>query len=334
MNQNLEEKFYIYNNFINSNSHILQQGDKSWDSSKIFFQLANEHAKNSPLTNDAKEYENSGKVDFEYAKNVNIDQNLYISPIISTLTGNSGGVMDVKILSNGNILSFSNDNKLRIWDKNTFECKDILEPQNKIKKIATSSNGDSIILFDNKIELYSQNNLELIKTIDQNSYENIKVLQNKNILAYSKNIIKIYDANSLEELHTWFELDNEIKKLEILENFIISYFGTTLKIMNENGNDIAILDNIDDDFKSIKLLTNGDFISYGWKENSIKIWDQNSFEQKQVINEFKNKIDGIEFIPNGNIIAYAYNEFDIKIFDKNSFETIAILTGHQKISKE
>ena len=53
---NLNEKFYIIDNFLTSNKHILELGNNDWDSSKIFFQLSIEHAKNSPLTQEARKY--------------------------------------------------------------------------------------------------------------------------------------------------------------------------------------------------------------------------------------------------------------------------------------
>ena len=46
----LNEKFYIFDNFLKSNKHIFEKGDEQWQTHKIFFQLSIEHADNSPLS--------------------------------------------------------------------------------------------------------------------------------------------------------------------------------------------------------------------------------------------------------------------------------------------
>ena len=73
----LNEKFYIFDNFITSNKQILERGDDDWDSSKIFFQLSIEHADDSPLTHEAEKYKN---VDWSYLVDDNRVEKFVASP--------------------------------------------------------------------------------------------------------------------------------------------------------------------------------------------------------------------------------------------------------------
>ena len=99
-----KERHHIFDAFLTSNQRILERGDREWDSSKIFFQLSIEHADQSPLTQSAEQYERAGKVDFDYVRDVNRDEEFYISLPCDVLEGHS---YDVKVPLSCKMAEFS-----------------------------------------------------------------------------------------------------------------------------------------------------------------------------------------------------------------------------------
>ena len=136
----LNENFYIFYNFIISNKHILERGDEEWDSSKIFFQLSIEHADNSPLTHEAESFEEDGKVDWDYIRDINRSKEMYINPLVATLEGSEDGITDFLTLNNDYLLSCDKNGIIIVWHTNNFDivnrlkfiipvlAKDILGP--------------------------------------------------------------------------------------------------------------------------------------------------------------------------------------------------------------
>jgi len=116
----LNEKFYIFDNFLTSNKHILERGDEEWDSSKIFFQLSIEHADNSPLTHGAERFEDEGKVDWETILKINRDNKYKFNPLLKKVIIGDETIDKIYVLYNQNILVVTNQNII-ILDNITYE---------------------------------------------------------------------------------------------------------------------------------------------------------------------------------------------------------------------
>tara|TARA_B110000003_G_scaffold101580_1_gene103799 strand:+ start:2482 stop:3969 length:1488 start_codon:yes stop_codon:yes gene_type:complete len=67
MKDNLE----IFYNFIKSNKHLFEKGNKEFSADKIMFQLAYEHAENSSVSKKAEDYFDQGRVNWPYIKQIN-----------------------------------------------------------------------------------------------------------------------------------------------------------------------------------------------------------------------------------------------------------------------
>ena len=60
-----------FRNFIKSNKHLFEKGNKEFSSDKIMFQLAYEHAENSSVSKKAEDYFDQGRVDWPCIKQIN-----------------------------------------------------------------------------------------------------------------------------------------------------------------------------------------------------------------------------------------------------------------------
>lgn len=120
----LNKKFYILDNFITSNKHILERGYNEWDSSKIFFQLSIEHAHNSPLTQDAQKFKEDGKVDFDYLLDVNRREKYIINPLVDVIKLNETIVyIDV---DDSKLIVHTNKSTIYL-DRRSFEVLDTVD---------------------------------------------------------------------------------------------------------------------------------------------------------------------------------------------------------------
>ena len=67
MKDNLE----IFYNFIKSNKHLFEKGNKEFSADKIMFQLAYEHTENSSVSKKAEDYFDQGRVNWPCIKQIN-----------------------------------------------------------------------------------------------------------------------------------------------------------------------------------------------------------------------------------------------------------------------
>ena len=288
--KDLNERFYIFDNFLTSNKHILERGTKEWDSSKIFFQLAIEHADNSPLSIDADKYEDNGKVDFDYVRDVNRDEEMYISPLVAILKGHKWGITDIQVLSDKNIISSSQDGSIRIWDKDSYEP-----------------------IF--------------VKVLDRNGIDGIKLLENGNLLSYSSFSLKIWDDkyNCILE----YEKDEErFSGVEILPNqkFIL-YTKKSIKVLDFDGVSLRILFATVIDgtsISSVTIMDNENIYIRNKNKNDI-ILNFITFEKKSIDKKFKHRFykNNNLILPNKNILIKGKDK--LKVVDRFLSKTIATI---------
>ena len=209
----LNEKFYIFDNFITSIKHILERGDDDWDSSKIFFQLSIEHADNSPLTYGAEKFEEDGKVDWAYIRDVNRDEEMYISPIIKRVEGHSAIIHNLIELSNGDFITASKDGIIKKWSGKNYESIDETSLDNYPLKI--NGFGKLCMLSDEKfaVEIFDEEENTSIATINcetlelihftfltTNRLEEIKKINENLFYTYAYNELIVWDFNTLEKI--------------------------------------------------------------------------------------------------------------------------------------
>ncbi len=304
----LNERFYIFDNFLTSNEHVLKRGDKEWNSSKIFFQLAIEHADKSPLSIDADKFEEDGKVDFDYVRDVNRDEEIYISPLVAVLDDYSKRVTDIKILENLNIVTSYGDGTIRIWDHKSFECIVVLKGhQDRIRGIEINSDQNIISYSDDRIiRIWDNKSYECIAILEDDRNDNdikcIKILENKNIISCEKP-----------------RLSNKIQNCNLM---LWDY--NTYKLL-------ACLEGHENKINGIEIVSNNKIISYS-DDRTIRVWDIENYKCLKVLNIDKTlNSDDIIILPNNNIVISYFAE--VIILDSVTYEEIYTESFENRINK-
>ncbi|MCX6901610.1 MAG: DUF4062 domain-containing protein, partial [Verrucomicrobia bacterium] len=113
--------------FFREKAHIFRRGNDEWPAHKILLQLAVEHADDSPLTIGAEQWLTEGRCDWLWLRRVPRLPHTQKNPCLAVLEGHTDMVEGALALSDGRLLSWSDDNTLRLWDSQSGACRAVLE---------------------------------------------------------------------------------------------------------------------------------------------------------------------------------------------------------------
>jgi WD40 repeat protein len=122
----LSDEQRIWAAFVRERANILRRGDDIWPSFKILLQQAVEHAGASPVTLAAESWIAEGHCDWIWLRNAQRVELVPIQPCIATFEGHTEAVTGALILPDDNVLSWSEDKTLRVWDGKSFCCRTTL----------------------------------------------------------------------------------------------------------------------------------------------------------------------------------------------------------------
>jgi len=203
-----------------------------------------------------------------------------------TLTKHKERVTALILLKNNGLVSGSFDKTIKVWNQKTektFECVVTLKQSSKVSSLTIS--GSSLLVsghYDGTIQIRNQTSFVLLQTLNISWVVSIIVSNNENLA--SGIVQKIVNWQKINE--TSFNLS---KTLEGHANIVTS----------------------------LAVLPNNMFASAS-NDNSIRIWDQTTFECIYVLNSLT------DFINNLIVIQ---NEYLISISDDQSFIVWDILNN-------
>ena len=237
-----------------------------------------------------------------------------------TLTDHTGGVNALTILSNGDLVSGSDDHTIIIWNSNngTFKRRFSFllfsslihslnsSPKNpspeipaqksrsndpRIFALAKLSNGDLVSgLHDKTIKICNPNNGTINKILHHDdSVHALITLSNGDLISGSADkTIKIWDTNK----------------------------GTLKRTLTGHTSVV----------RALATLTNGDLVS-GSFDKTIKIWDPNNWNLKKTLTDHTSGVNALTILSNGDLVTGSCDK-TIKIWDPNNWTVKKELTGH------
>ena len=221
----MSESLGIFYNFFKSNKHLLKKGDRNWQTERIFFQLAFEHAKDSPLTKQAEEFQNKNRVKWNYLEHINRKE-YYKKPVnYKTISVDGDSIDGIYLLDNKRVLSWSKDSSLRLFNlkDDTIEILDTkikcfirLGDNQALSLGVFSANQEIINEFKQKINVikkYIDNFDELVNCKTENGQSAIKMTLKD---SFSLGLCPNPKNCSIDFNHGFFTLDNFNLQLERL----------------------------------------------------------------------------------------------------------------------
>ena len=121
----MQDNLKIFSNFFSSNVHLLKKGDNNWPAERILFQLAFEHAENSPITKQAEDYLSNGRIDWNWWKQINRKEKYGLNPNFRTLNHHKNKVSGLFLIDNTTIFSWS-------WESGQFIISSIIDSTFKV----------------------------------------------------------------------------------------------------------------------------------------------------------------------------------------------------------
>lgn len=203
---------------------------------------------------------------------------------------------------NGDIVSDSDDNQIKVWNRVTGQCTHTLTEHNDaVSALAVLPNGDLVSgSHDDTIKIWDGITKQCTHTLIHEGVNALAILPNGDIVSGSENgIIKVWDGTTKQCTHT-----------------LIGH--------NEpaDGREVVAAD------PCLAISPNGDMIS-GSHGKTIKIWDAVTKECKHTIT-CDGPIKSLAISPNRNILAgiepaLTVHDSRISIYDSNTKKCIQII---------
>ncbi|MEA2099984.1 MAG: hypothetical protein U9P72_07630 [Campylobacterota bacterium] len=202
----VSEKFKIFDNFINSNQHLIKRGDDEWDSSKIFFQLSASHAEDSPLSEGADKFKADGKLDWDYYKSSSRADKMYLSAVVRYIDLGVDNEVNYSIdLENSKTLyCFKDMNDMLIYDYKTDEKIFLSGHKNPPSKVIELN--DMLISYDIEHDYTTtliiwKNYIPVHKSTIYRALQDLVKFQNKIVMKFKDGteLIPISELNFLEK---------------------------------------------------------------------------------------------------------------------------------------
>ncbi|ETO05269.1 NB-ARC domain-containing protein [Reticulomyxa filosa] len=255
------------------------------------------------------------------------------------LKGHSRQVIGVQFSPDATkILSYSNDDTIRIWDASSQRQLHVLEGHTgSITTAQFSHDGSKIVSYswDHTIRIWDVLSGQQIKLLSgySNSLSSMALSPDgSKIAVHSHNTIYVLDALSGEQLQL-LEGHSDIV-------LIVQFSPDSSKILSGSGDEsiriwdvfsgkqLLLLEGHSNNIIGVQLTSNGSkVISYAHDE-TIRIWDALSGQQIQLLEGHTESINGIQLSLDGSKILSYSDDCTIRLWDLLSGKQIQVFEGH------
>jgi WD40 repeat protein len=224
-----------------------------------------------------------------------------LGTLLRTMRGHPFPVLATKFSSNGSILATgSTDGIIRIWRVSDGRLlQEMLGHAGRVKSLDLSTDGRYLVSCadDFTVRLWRLIDYRLVQTIDEGMLEITSV-------AFSPD----------NQTFAWTEINGIVR--------VRTVSGNWLHVFNETPFSA----------NAVAFDPQGEWISAGFADGSIRIWEVLSGESTHILKSHAQAINDLEFSPDGNWLASASRDGTIHLWqrDEKGFGTspTLILSGH------
>jgi len=364
-----QENSFIYNLEFNDwnaliivGAHLLKRGNFLWPSHKILLQIAIEHADNSAATFAAEDWLNHGYCDWVWLKKLKRPTEINETGLISVLEGHSKKVLGAIVTASGQVISWSMDRTLRIWESRS----------GKMLKVLDDSAEHAIEMVDGRLITWGfrslniwdvKNNIPIQFPITDNNEiksktKGIQISSGNEIISWSSDgEIQIWNADTKNSIIRFLAQDEwgfsdqgelwmrdgysgdiissskghteRIRgALLASEDRIISWSDNDLILWNKNdGKIVSKLKGHNDIIDGVLVTKNNEILSWS-DDNSLRLWSCQTGELISTLEGHTNGIVRARVMPDGRLLSWSKDN-TLRIWSNNCHEMIGIFQGHR-----
>ena len=326
--------------FFRERTHMLRRGSDEWPAHKILLQLAMEHADDSPVTRGAERWLGEGRCDWLWLRRVPRLPNVQKNPCIAVLEGHTGSVSGALELRDGRILSWAEDNTLRLWDVQTLQSLAVLEGHTDSVKGALELRNGRILSwasrnypdFDETLRVWERQTGKPLAKLEghTNCIEGALELRDGWILSWSYDYtLRLWDEQAGQPLATLQGHTNRVDgALELRDRRILSWaWDSTLRVWNgQTGQTLATLQGHTGPVYGALEICDGKILSWS-ADKTLRLWDGRTGQTFATLYGHTARVDGALELRNERILSWSYDK-TLRIWNGQTGEPLAVLNGH------
>lgn len=331
----LRQEFRLWEAFFRENEHILRRGDERWPTHKILLQLAVEHGDDSPVTQAAEAWLAAGQCDWVWLRNPRRARHAIPSPRLRTLEGHSDQVKGALELPNGRILSWSDDQTLRLWDGHHAAQIAIPDHQDdEIMGFGSFPDGRIMCWSTYHLYIWDGQNGDLLFVLNAKHSDGIdggaQSLPDGHILSWSLDgTICLWDSNN-HNMHP-FLCDHHA----VIDGLIPLLDGTFLFWSDDlslytwdkhSESPSACFTGHTQYIRGALELSDGRILSWS-EDHTLRLWDRQTAKQLAVLTGHTDWVTGAISLSDGRILSWS-DDHSLRLWDGQTGNPLALLTGH------
>jgi WD40 repeat protein len=343
---------------VREKGHLLRRGELRWPAHKILLQIAVEQAEDSPVTQAAEQWLKTNQCDWIWLRKSSRPKALVPSDVLAVMEGHAEGVNGADLLPNGQVLSWSEDNTLRLWDGATGACQAVLEGHTAAIWGARPFANDQILSWsgDDTLRMWDGMTSQCNAVMEGHTAAIHGALQfsNSQVLSWSEDhTLRLWDSTSGKCCVLLKGHSAPVCGVQLLPGRRILSWSEdqTLRIWDSiSGKCLALLDGHTGKIGGVLLVQEGLVLSWSvdflpsWRDDPraglahprdrtirsdccLRLWDSTSGRSRAVMNGHSRPVTGVQLTPDGKILSWS-EDGDLRLWDLTTYCCQAVFTGH------
>ena len=240
-----------------------------------------------------------------------------------------GKVRGAKILENNHVLSWAEDNTMRLWNPDSGECIAVLHGgDHRIDEVEVVSDGKIVTTAsDRSIRIWDLNARRCVVDLDSNFTGARGVLADGRLLEFRpENVIRISDGVTGENAAVLDLRDDQpIDIGTLLDGRIFLCFeNCTLRIWDPlQDSDICELVGHTDVVRGAEVMADGRIISWS-QDSTLRLWDTESGVCQAVLSGHSEGVSGVFIMLDGRVLSWSTDR-TFRVWDLERGRCVGVL---------
>ena len=314
----------IWSAYFREKAHILRRRNGEWPGYKILLQVAVEHADDSPVTIGAEKWLEEGKCDWRWLRRNRRVGHGTAGNCLAVFEGHTSGVNGALLRPDGSILSWSDDNTLRLWSSEGDPLRVLEGHFNQIRGAILRLDGSIMSWSGESACLWSEegDRLRVLKEITMGAL----IRPDGSILSWSwENTLRLWSIEGKPLYVLKGHIADLTGALLGADGSILSWSDDgTLRLWSEKGQPLYVLQGHTAKVTGALLRADGSILSWS-QDKTLRLWSSQGHPLR-VLRGHTEAVDGAFLLSDGSIISWSYDG-TLRHWNTKG-EALRVLEGH------